>query len=110
MLGDISMKYTIIGRKYNTEKEDPSDAYSQYKELETVRFSVEANNINDAEKWMILNHADYYMGCTIESENVSNYDFVCVPGPNYYEEIYGDLSRDELVSIVAKQSINQLPR
>jgi hypothetical protein len=99
-----------LHRKYDTKKEDPSDEYSQYKELETVEFLVEANDINEAEKWMLLNHANYYMGCTIECKDMSNHDFVCVPVPSYYEEIYGDLDRDELVSIVAKQSINQLSR
>jgi hypothetical protein len=100
------MKFKIIGRKFGNVKEDPSDIYSHYPETESKEFLIEASNIADATKWMLLNYPDYYMGCSILSEDNSCFSYV--PVPDFYEEVFGDLDRKELISIVVEHDLKQL--
>ena len=82
-----SASWEISGTFYAELKE--GQEYFEIEPLDKQDWSLnpyteEIHNLEDVENWMLTNHPDYYMGCSI-SHNVPSGDFVghSVPSPEY---------------------------
>lgn len=76
------MKYTIHGSRYDETaiyyKWDRDRKFPEYTRIESAQYEVEANCLDEAEDWLIENHPEFYMGCSITNEKG---DFLMTPIP-----------------------------
>lgn len=81
----------IIGRKYdevpNYYDFDDNHYWPYYTCIDEKEWSIDCDNIDDGEEWLINNYPEYYMGANILGDNG---DFICtaVPGCEYEKGNY----------------------
>ena len=88
--------YKIIGRIFSDKPTyyewDDEKKYPRYNELENLskEWTVdEVHSLQDAEKWLLSNHPDYYMGCSIVQNCPSgNFLASAVPCGEYPKGMY----------------------
>jgi len=88
--------YKIIGRIFSEKPTfydwDDKKSFPRYKELEDLskEWSVDSvHSLDDAEKWILQNHPDYYMGCSIVQNCPSgNFLASAIPCGEYPQGMY----------------------
>ena len=76
------MKIKVYGRRYSEVARfyswDDEKQFPHFDEEEERMWEIEADTLDDGEKWFAENHPDMYMGGSIVCENG---DFVCFAVP-----------------------------
>lgn len=82
--------YVITGRVFSDEPRDPNTRYKTYNIIEEKEWKPsEVHSLEDAEKWILENHPDYYMGFGVHQECPSgNLRYGAVPCAEYPDGMY----------------------
>ena len=101
--------YNITGKAWNMEKKwypwDDQHKYPHFESEDETKFTVEANSMLEAYKWMLETHPELSVGCGITCENNSDFLFDAVF--DYYYAL-GMRSIDEVVKHNLQECIRQL--
>lgn len=86
--------YIITGVKYGDEPHyhdwDKKHEFPFFKEIDTQKWTLQANNLDECEMWLLTNHPEYYMGASIVLDSKETSEFLCtaVPDITYGEGMY----------------------
>lgn len=82
--------YVITGRVFSDEPRDPNARYKTYNIIEEKEWEPsEVHSLEDAEKWILENHPDYYMGYGVNQKCPSgNLCYGAVPCAEYPDGMY----------------------
>ena len=89
--------YRVCGAKYNEEPRyytwDADKKFPEYTVVNKQEWTIDADSLNDAEKWFIANYPDYFMGGSIQciTPNVCEFCMYAIPcceyGTGNYETV-----------------------
>ena len=94
------MKYIINGHTYANEPYyvswDTERKYPFFKHVEEIELRLEANSLDEAYKWMLINLPAYAIGCAIRSEDGKSFRIGAEKGPSYH--FLPNLEQDTIVA------------
>lgn len=93
------MKYTINGVKFSSDITfrpwDSEHRYPDFEIIDKAIFEKEANSLDEAYEWMLLNHPEYAIGCSVTSEDRRS--FLLLPVKSFYLSFLPDSKQQTIV-------------
>ena len=93
------MKYLVTAHTWNPEVSyyswDTEHKWANYNHNETVEFTIEAANLDEAYVKFMTEHPEYGVGCGIRC--LENSDFLFDADLDYYVSLYGTADVSEIV-------------
>lgn len=83
----ITVQTTRYGEEATYYTWDKERKYKNYEPIEKHTFEVEAESVQEAEKWLANNHPELYMGAGI-TDHKGNFIMTAVPSLEYGEGNY----------------------
>lgn len=95
------MKAIINGCVWSNEKKyydwDTEHLFVRFEVVSRTHYEIEANSLDEAHEWMLVNHPNEAVGCGI---NMENGDFLCDAVLDWY---YCELHTDDVLKIASWQ-------